>query len=127
MTAIVFWHQLFSASASKFAILWLAINGFNVKTKELENQKIQFHVNLVSFAFGCRLQLKPNRNFRLPHRPIVFSKISSITKHLHCLLWVKNNLFQFAALSFIAFKHSDYTKCYYFSVIINVYELIKLN
>ena len=38
MTAIVIGHQLFSASAPKFAVLRLEINGFKAKTeKEFEN------------------------------------------------------------------------------------------
>ena len=39
MTAFVIGHQLFSASASKFAVVWFAINGFSVKTKKSSKTK----------------------------------------------------------------------------------------
>ena len=57
MIAIVIGHQLFSASASKFAVLRLAIKGLNAKTEEFENRKIRFHLNVIGFGFGYRLQL----------------------------------------------------------------------
>ena len=45
-------HQLFSASASKFTVFELAINGFNAKTEEFENRKIRFHLNVMVAVFN---------------------------------------------------------------------------
>ena len=68
MTAIVIEHSYFQL-LHQISVFMISNYRFQCQNQtEFENRQTQFYIILI--GFGCRLQPKPNRNFRLPHRPI---------------------------------------------------------